>query len=337
MNQKKKKILAIGLMTLVLLLGAGAVLVTILLQKVQVPTAPTSRPQAAEWLGGASCNIAFVVAPAPTTVAPTTVAPTTIAPPMGALSSAVCNAGQTSGNLTYDIKSSNFSTTGFESTTFFLSFTYNTDTAKIRTFLGKSTWEPANWVPKDGDWFGYYIYRCLAPGCTPQAGEVNYTWSSTVKLGANQKTIDDLATWTQTNLPNFSYTIGANSKYTGLPQNDSIGSQQVNITPNACVAPTATETVTATETTTATQTATATETTTATQTATGTTTTAAGATTVAAGGTTTAAQTTTVAKATTTAKATNAALPSAGIVNLPGAAAFGGGLLLTILGILFAL
>ena len=88
---------------------------------------------------------------------------------------------------------------------------------------------------------------------------------------------------------------------------------------DSCVCPTATQTTTTT--------ATQTQTTTATQTATST-------------GTATATMTaspTETATQTTTATATSTDLPSAGIINLPGAAAFGGGLLLTILGILFAL
>ncbi len=84
-----------------------------------------------------------------------------------------------------------------------------------------------------------------------------------------------------------------------------------------CVCPTPTATETSTPTTTPTGTATPTATTTAT-------------------GTVTATPTGT-ATPTATATPTSAALPEAGIVNLPGMAAFAGGLLLTILGILFAL
>src|SRR3990167_8309358 len=62
MKDKRKKILAIVLIALVLLLGAAAVYVTLQLQRAEVPTAPVSRPRAAEWLGGGNCNVSFTVA-----------------------------------------------------------------------------------------------------------------------------------------------------------------------------------------------------------------------------------------------------------------------------------
>lgn len=67
MKERRKRILAIILIFLVLLLGAAAIIVTVLLQRAPVPTAPPSVPRAAEWLGGANCNVNFTVE---TTVTP---------------------------------------------------------------------------------------------------------------------------------------------------------------------------------------------------------------------------------------------------------------------------
>ena len=64
MKDRRKKILAIILLTVVFLLGGAGLYVAFLLQKAEVPTAPTSVPRAAEWLGGGNCNTSFTVAAA---------------------------------------------------------------------------------------------------------------------------------------------------------------------------------------------------------------------------------------------------------------------------------
>ena len=79
MKDRRKKILAIILLIVVLLLGGGGLYVAFLLQKAEVPTAPTSVPRAAEWLGGGNCNTSFTVAAAtgtPTATATPTATPT---------------------------------------------------------------------------------------------------------------------------------------------------------------------------------------------------------------------------------------------------------------------
>ena len=62
MRDRRKKILAIILLIIVLLLGGAGIYIAFLLQRAEVPTAPTSVPRAAEWLGGGNCNTSFTVA-----------------------------------------------------------------------------------------------------------------------------------------------------------------------------------------------------------------------------------------------------------------------------------
>lgn len=64
MKNNRKKILAIILIILVLALGGAAIFVSIRLQQAQIPTAPVSKPRAAEWLGGGNCTVSFAVAAA---------------------------------------------------------------------------------------------------------------------------------------------------------------------------------------------------------------------------------------------------------------------------------
>ncbi len=61
MKDRKKKTLAIILLVIVVLLGGAGIYVAYLLQRAAVPTAPTSIPRAAEWLGGGNCNVSFNV------------------------------------------------------------------------------------------------------------------------------------------------------------------------------------------------------------------------------------------------------------------------------------
>ena len=103
MKDGRKKILAIVMIIVVLLLGVAAVFVTLNLQQAQVPTAPTSKPRASEWLGGGSCTISFAVAAAATatatvtTTATATVTATATATP--ACSQACPSEGVVSGSL----------------------------------------------------------------------------------------------------------------------------------------------------------------------------------------------------------------------------------------------
>ncbi|MFZ2202416.1 MAG: hypothetical protein WAV56_03385 [Microgenomates group bacterium] len=64
MKDRRKKILAVGLLIIVFLLTGAGLYVAYLLQKAPVPTAPPSQPRAAEWLGGGNCNTSFTVAAA---------------------------------------------------------------------------------------------------------------------------------------------------------------------------------------------------------------------------------------------------------------------------------
>ncbi len=148
--------------------------------------------------------------------------------------SAACSEPQPSSGLAYTLRSNNFQGDGdFESTTFFLSFNgpYNSSDP-VDNYLGTPTWQ------SDG-WHGYYIYRCEAPGCSPAGGEVVKLWdnASGIKVGSNQRSIDDIASWTESNLDSsYRYLVGANLVMGGV-QNDDIGSTRIEIAPYACSEP----------------------------------------------------------------------------------------------------
>ncbi len=148
--------------------------------------------------------------------------------------SAACSEPQPQSGLSYTLRSNNFQGDGgFESTTFFLSFNGPYDSSNpVDNYLGTPTWQ------SDG-WHGYQIYKCQAPGCNPVSGEVVKNWDTTsgIKLGSNQRSIDDIVSWTDSNLdPSYRYTIGANLVMGGV-QNDGIGSAKIEIAPYACSEP----------------------------------------------------------------------------------------------------
>lgn len=255
MNNNKKKVLALILIAIILALAGLAIFITIQLQKAQVPTAPTSRPRAAEWYGSESCNLNFAVA---TPTCP-------LQPPTGIRhdAPACIKVGETR-NVT---------------------ISWNTVQQSITDYRFRLDFNSPSWggggcqTLNDRD-------VCLD---SPET-------SRTLVLGPG---IYDA--WVHTNGECISEPVHLNFE---------IGTCGVVPTPTG--SPTGTGTPTATATPTAAPTGTSAPTTM----------------------TVTAAVTVTAGA---TAAPTGARLPEAGILNLPGVAAFGGGLLLTILGILFAL
>jgi hypothetical protein len=155
----------------------------------------------------------------------------------------------TSTALSYTHVVSNIQNAGiglFQHSEIFLSFSGSTaNNLKIRAFLGDPTWVV-------GNWFGYRLHRFNSWTGTGSLS-VKITGDTIInsKNGTchtPQKpncTISDLATWTETNLPAYKYTIGANLKMAGELNDDlpAIGSRQIELLPTSCAPAPATITI----------------------------------------------------------------------------------------------
>lgn len=287
-SNRNKKILAIFLILLILVLGGAGIYVAILLQKAAVPTAPPSRPRAAEFLGGDACNIIFAVETA-------------------TAADVACEAKET--------------------------FAYKASGAKARPFILDQKIET---VGQDG--FIVYSIKVKNNGAAT-AGKIVITDSltgehqdlltyvdgdSVCEYGSDTRLvtcrianlepgqINDVSFRVKVSAAAANGQIIKNSAKVTFSESAKESSCNANVTISGPT-PTPTVTVTVTPTVTATTTPTATATITATATP------------------------TITATPTVTATVTPQALPEAGVFNLPGAAVFGGGLILTVLGILFAL
>jgi len=248
MKDRRKKILAIVLIALVLLLGVAAVFVTIQLQRAAVPTAPVSKPRAAEWLGGGNCNVSFTVAAlTPTATVTTTVTATATVTPAPSCRNTCTTEGTVSGN---------FKCQG-------------------------GMWHNKDCATTDNT-------NCECPGVTTTVTTTVTATATATATVTPAPAVCSQACPTQEGVIEGSYKCQG-----GMWRNKNCATSD----DDACVCPTVTTTIVVSRTPAPTR----------------------------------------VATATATAAPTGAQLPETGILNLPGAAAFGGGLLLTILGILFAL
>lgn len=84
MNANTKKSLAVlALIVIVAIMGVGVLLISqrLATQQPVAPTAPESRPSAAEWVGGETCNLSFTIDVAPTATPTATATSTPTATP----------------------------------------------------------------------------------------------------------------------------------------------------------------------------------------------------------------------------------------------------------------
>lgn len=273
MKSKKQKVIAIILVLVVAIIGGVSFYVSSLLNttKPVAPTAPKSKPRAAEWFGGASCNTTFTIAGPSLSCVKTAHDTDTSQSPIGTVAAnkeviykvKVTNTGN--GDLT-NVKVEDILNGENQSGLIYVSSSTNctNDTATrkvsctIASLLKNETKEIAFKVRVQANAANGQVIKNLA---VASSGEVSAECRSDVTIAGVTATITATATTT---------------------------TQPTTTSPTATqgqAATTATRRVTATA----------------------------------------------------SASATPVNLPDAGIFNLPGAAAFGTGLVLVILGILFAL
>jgi len=315
-NKKaKKQILALLLVLIVAGLAGVSFYVSSMLNttKPVAPTAPRSKPKAAEWFGGAACNTTFTVAGPSLTCVKTAHDTDTSQTPIGTVGPnkemiykvKVTNTGN--GDLT-NVKVEDILNGENQSQLTYISASENCSyassdkkvTCTLASLAKNETKEISVRVKVSAGAANGQVIKNLAEAKT---GTVSAECRSDLTVNGIVSCNDTCTSDNQCS--------GSLKCRSGKCRNDSCVSE------TDCTCPTATTTITttATATTTARATATATATTTRSTTATATTT----------------------ARATATASATPFRLPDSGVFNLPGAAAFGTGLVLTILGILFAL
>lgn len=152
-----------------------------------------------------------------------------------------CGPQEWNGPLSYEIRTTNFDLKGgnFNKYFVFIGFTYSDQTRPILEFLGKSSYEPDNWQPKEGDWFGYELasYNSL-----PQSGTIEFVWDDSIKLGSNQKTINDLVNFIAQRGGAVSEIINVQSNLSAVRDgstgtNQHVGTYRAKLTKNACATP----------------------------------------------------------------------------------------------------
>lgn len=273
MKSNKQKITAIILVLVVILLAGVSFYVSSMLNttKPVAPTAPKSKPKAAEWFGGASCNTTFTIAGPGLTCVKTAHDTDVSQSPIGTVSA--------NKEIIYKVKVTN--TGNGDLTGVKIEDVLNGENQSGMTYVSSST-------------------NCTNDTATRK---VSCTIASLLK---NETKEIAFKVRVQANAAN-----GQVIKNLALAKSGEVSAE--------CTSDVVVAGVTTIATTTSTVTTTATATTTTRPTATQ------------SGGQATA------TRATASASATPVTLPESGIFNLPGAAAFGTGLLLVVLGILFAL
>lgn len=303
-NKVKKQILALILVLVVALLAGVSFYVSSMLNttKPVAPTAPRSKPKAAEWFGGAACNTTFVVAGPSLSCVKTAHDTDASQSPLGSVGQnkeviykvKVTNTGNVdlSNVLVEDVlNGENQNYLSYVSSSTNCSYTESTRKVDctIASILKGETKEVAFKVKVPVSAANGQTIKNLA---VAKSGETSAECRSDITV-SGVVSCDNTCT-------SDNQCSGSLKCRSGKCRNDSCASES----DCTCVTTTATSTPTATAQPTATQ----------------------------SGGQATRRVTTTAS-----ASATPVILPESGVFNLPGAAAFGTGLLLTVLGILFAL
>lgn len=300
-NKVKKQILALILVLIVAGLAGVSFYVSSLLNttKPVAPTAPRSKPKAAEWFGGASCNTTFTIAGPGLTCVKTAHDTDASQSPIGTAAASkeiiykvkVTNSGN--GDLTNVLvddvlNGENQSGLSYVSSSTGCSFdsTSRKVSCTIASLLKNETKEIAFRVRVQANAANGQVIKNLA---VAKSGEISAECRSDLTVNGIVSCNDTCTSDNQCS--------GSLKCRSGKCRNDACADES----DCSCVTATSTVTTTATSTTTRRVTATATR------------------------------------SITASASATPVTLPESGVFNLPGAAAFGTGLLLTVLGILFAL
>jgi len=303
MKAKKQKILAVILVLIVVALAGVSFYVSSLLNttKPVAPTAPRSKPKAAEWFSGANCNVAFAIAGPGLSCVKTSHDTNTSQSPIGTVGPnkemiykvKVTNTGN--GDLTnvkVDDVLNGENQSGMTYVSSSTNCTNDSATRKvsctIASLLKNETKEIAFKVRVQANAANGQVIKNLA---VATSGEVSAECRSDITVNGIVSCNDTCTSDNQCS--------GSLKCRSGKCRNDSCAGES----DCSCI----TTTVTTTVTTTGTPTATTTR------------------------------RVTTTPTRSASASATPITLPDSGVFNLPGAAAFGTGLLLTVLGILFAL
>lgn len=296
MKNARKKITAIVLILMVLILAGVSVFITtqINTKKPIAPNAPASKPKAFDYLGGSGCNVAFSVdAPG---LSCTKVTSNTETPAKDIATIAH------SQEFIYKIKANNTGNTTLSDVT--ITDVLNGEHQDLLSFVSGNNGCAYSSTSKT-------VTCTIATIAASSSSEVSFK----VKLAANAangQVIKNKCKVKSGNLESecnseitVSGTVTCNNACSkddqctnGLKCLSGMCRKEACSSETDCICPTSTATASATSRTT---------------------------------------RPTTTSTRTATATATPANLPDTGVLNLPGAAAFGGGLLLTVLGILFAL
>ncbi len=161
----------------------------------------------------------------------------------------VCKDNVSPTGLRYDLTISNITGTApFNFSDVFLSFPSDKDNARIKAFLGASSYG------NTPGWYGYRIYKTGTSHDTQTftswtSGNLFMTWDKSYTIGRNGKTIADLAAqmsaWqNDTSIPaaerdllkNYKFSIAANLSMGGV-FNNGVGSAGIEISSTACTTP----------------------------------------------------------------------------------------------------
>jgi hypothetical protein len=152
--------------------------------------------------------------------------------------------------LRYTIDISNIAGTApFNFSDVFLSFPPSKDNARIKAFLGASSYGDVG-----GNWYGYRIYKTgashdLQTFTSWKSGSLSMIWDKSYTIGRNGKTIEDLAVqmtaWQndasipvadREALKNYKFSLAGNLSMGGV-FNNTVGSSAVEISKTACTTP----------------------------------------------------------------------------------------------------
>jgi len=152
----------------------------------------------------------------------------------------VCGPQEWNGPLSYNFTISEIDLKGqpFVESSIHIAARYDDKTAALFQYLGAPSFRPADWTPGQGELFYYQLRRFTPEDWAAASNQtLTFTWDSSIRIGGNQRTIDELSQWvTDNNFGNQLY-IGANMRSGSgdrIAFNDFIGGFNIDVTKNAC-------------------------------------------------------------------------------------------------------